>query len=105
MDLQQYLADITLKTMSRVHRVIDGDRVVLVASKGGDDRDPDWYFNMVAHPEVELTMGGRRQPVRARRATRQEKAELWPRVVAASGLRHLPAPHPPRHPLVTYELR
>jgi deazaflavin-dependent oxidoreductase (nitroreductase family) len=35
--------------------VVDGDRVVLVASNGGDDRDPDWYLNLVAHPEVDLT--------------------------------------------------
>ena len=123
MDVQQYLADIGLKTMSRVHRaivhlsggqllgsafgmpvvelhtvgrksgqprstmltapVIEGDRVVLVASKGGDDRDPDWYRNLMAHPEVELTMGGRRRPMLARRASAAEKAELWPRVVAA----------------------
>jgi len=123
MSLEQYLADVGLKTMSRVHRaivhlsggwvlgsafgmpfvelhtvgrksgqprstmlaapVIDGDRVVLVASKGGDDRDPDWYRNLVAHPEIELTMAGRRRPMRARRASPAEKAELWPRVVAA----------------------
>jgi deazaflavin-dependent oxidoreductase (nitroreductase family) len=63
--------------------VVDGDRVVLVASKGGDDRDPDWYRNLVAHPEIELTMAGRRRPMRARRASPQEKAQLWPRVVAA----------------------
>jgi deazaflavin-dependent oxidoreductase (nitroreductase family) len=63
--------------------VIDGDRVVLVASKVGDDRDPDWYRNLVANPDVELTMAGRRRPVRARRASAQEKAELWPQVVAA----------------------
>jgi deazaflavin-dependent oxidoreductase (nitroreductase family) len=63
--------------------VIDGDRVVLVASKGGDDRDPDWYRNLLAHPEIELTMAGRRRPMLARRASAAEKAELWPRVVAA----------------------
>jgi deazaflavin-dependent oxidoreductase (nitroreductase family) len=63
--------------------VVDGDRVVLVASKGGDDRDPDWYRNLVASPEVELTMAGRRRPMLARRASPAEKAELWPRVVAA----------------------
>jgi deazaflavin-dependent oxidoreductase (nitroreductase family) len=63
--------------------VIDGDRIVLVASKGGDDRDPDWFRNLVAHPDVELTMAGRRRPMRARPASPEEKAELWPRVVAA----------------------
>jgi deazaflavin-dependent oxidoreductase (nitroreductase family) len=63
--------------------VIDGDRVVLVASKGGDDRDPDWYRNLLADPDIELTLAGRRRPMRARRASPEEKAELWPQVVAA----------------------
>jgi deazaflavin-dependent oxidoreductase (nitroreductase family) len=65
--------------------VIDGDRVVLVASKGGADRDPDWYRNLLAHPDVELTMSGRRRPMRARQASPDERAELWPRVTAAYG--------------------
>ncbi len=63
--------------------VIDGERVVLVASKGGDDRDPDWFRNAMAHPEVELTMNGTRRAVRTRRASDEEKAELWPRVIAS----------------------
>jgi deazaflavin-dependent oxidoreductase (nitroreductase family) len=63
--------------------VIDGDRIVLVASKGGDDRDPDWYRNVIAQPDIELTIDGRRRPMRARRASAAEKAELWPAVVAA----------------------
>ncbi len=58
-------------------------RVVLVASKGGDDRDPDWYRNLVANPEVELTIDGRTRPMAARTATAEERAELWPRIVAA----------------------
>ncbi len=62
--------------------VVDGDRVVLVASKGGDDRNPDWYRNLLAQPEIELTMANRRRPMRARPASPAEKAELWPRVVA-----------------------
>jgi len=63
--------------------VIDGDRIVLVASKGGDDRDPDWFRNLEAHPDIELTIAGTRRPMRARRASPEEKAALWPRVVAA----------------------
>jgi deazaflavin-dependent oxidoreductase (nitroreductase family) len=59
----------------------DGDRVVLVASKGGDDRHPDWYRNLVAHPDVELTIDGRTVEMVARTATDEEKAELWPRIV------------------------
>jgi deazaflavin-dependent oxidoreductase (nitroreductase family) len=64
--------------------VVEGDRIVLVASKNGDDRDPDWFRNLLAHPDAELTMGGKRRAVRARPASPDEKADLWPRVVAAN---------------------
>ena len=63
--------------------LVDGDKVVLVASKGGDDRDPDWYRNVVANPDIVLTMSRRCRPMSARTASAEEKAELWPRVVAA----------------------
>lgn len=63
--------------------VHDEDRWVLVASKGGDDRHPDWYRNLVAHPDAELTADGKTVPVHTRTATPEEKAELWPRIVAA----------------------
>jgi len=63
---------------------VHGDgRYVLVASKGGDDRNPNWYLNLVAHPDVELTIRGTTFPMRARTATPSEKVELWPRIVAA----------------------
>ncbi len=58
------------------------DRVVLVASKGGDDRHPEWYRNLTADPAVELTMDGVTKPWRARTATPEEHAELWPQVVS-----------------------
>ena len=60
----------------------DGDTVVLVASYGGDDRSPAWYLNLRDHPEVTLTMQGRTRSMKARTATVDEKAELWPKVVA-----------------------
>jgi deazaflavin-dependent oxidoreductase (nitroreductase family) len=63
--------------------VVDGDVVVLVASKGGSDRNPDWYKNLIVQPDVELTVSGKRRSMRARSATSQEEAELWPRIVAA----------------------
>ena len=57
------------------------DRWVLVASKGGDPRHPSWYLNLVAQPDVELTVRGRTLPMRAHTATAAERAELWPRIV------------------------
>lgn len=63
---------------------VHGDgRYILVASRGGDNRHPGWYLNLVAHPDVELTVRGLRLPMRARTATAAEKAELWTRIVAA----------------------
>lgn len=63
--------------------VHDSERVVLVASKGGDDRDPDWYRNLKACPDAELVLDGTRRKVHARTASEQEKAQLWPKIVAA----------------------
>lgn len=60
--------------------VVNGEQLVLVASKGGDDRDPDWYKNLVVHPDIELTIAGEHRLMRARPATPGEKVELWPRV-------------------------
>ncbi|PPL19737.1 nitroreductase/quinone reductase family protein [Microterricola pindariensis] len=59
-------------------------RYVLVASKGGDDRNPEWYRNLQANPGVELTVRGEVLPMRARTATAAEKAELWPRIIAVN---------------------
>lgn len=61
--------------------IADEDKVVLVASYGGDDRDPSWFLNLKAHPSVTVTMGGRDRPMTARVASAEEKAELWPQVV------------------------
>ncbi len=66
---------------------IHGDgRYVLVASKGGDDRDPDWYHNLVANPKISLEPIDGNGPVAliARTATADEKAELWPSIASAA---------------------
>ena len=63
--------------------VTDGHRYVLVASKGGDDRDPEWFLNVQAHPEIELTVDGRRRALRARVASSVESDELWPQIIHA----------------------
>ncbi len=60
----------------------DESRVILIASKGGDTRDPQWYRNLVAHPDVQITMEGRTRAMRARTASPEEKAALWPDIVA-----------------------
>ncbi len=58
-------------------------RYVLVASKGGDDRNPQWYANLTANPEVELTVDGTTSRYRARTATPLEKETMWREIVAS----------------------
>lgn len=55
-----------------------GDNVLLVASQGGNDANPAWYYNLVKHPEITVEHRGKRQNLRARLATAEEKVELWP---------------------------
>jgi deazaflavin-dependent oxidoreductase (nitroreductase family) len=63
--------------------VVDGETVVLVASYGGDSRHPAWYLNLTANPDVTIELAGERRAMRARTATAEEKAALWPRIVRA----------------------
>ncbi|GGE87412.1 hypothetical protein GCM10011313_07520 [Mycetocola zhadangensis] len=63
--------------------IAEPERLVLVASKGGNDAHPQWYLNLRAQPNVEVTVDGERRKFRARTATPSEKAELWPTIVAA----------------------
>ena len=55
----------------------DGDRLVVVASKGGAPEHPGWYRNLVAHPDVDVQVLGERFPVRARTVEGDERARLW----------------------------
>ena len=56
----------------------DGDRYLIVASQGGADEHPQWYRNLLEHPEVQVQVGADRFAARARTAGPQEKAHLWP---------------------------
>ncbi|KJE23533.1 deazaflavin-dependent oxidoreductase, nitroreductase family [Frankia torreyi] len=61
----------------------EGSTIVLVASRAGDDRHPDWFLNVCANPEVTVRAGGGPwRPMRARAATPAERERLWPRVIA-----------------------
>ena len=43
----------------------DGDDVIIVASMGGRDENPQWYYNLVADPDVHIEMGRDRRAVHA----------------------------------------
>ena len=60
----------------------DGDAMVIVASRGGDDKHPAWFLNLRDQPKVDVALqGGSRQSMTARIATPDERARLWPEVV------------------------
>lgn len=60
----------------------DGPDLVVVASQGGLPKNPQWYPNLVAHPDTTVRLRGEGiRRVRARTATPDERAELWPRLV------------------------
>jgi deazaflavin-dependent oxidoreductase (nitroreductase family) len=52
-------------------------RYVLVASNGGSDTHPQWYRNLLVHPEVEVQIRGERFAARARTANPDERSALW----------------------------
>ncbi len=60
----------------------DGANLVVVASQGGMPKNPQWFGNLKANPDTRVHLRGERaRPVRARVATPEEKAALWPRLV------------------------
>ncbi len=58
--------------------------VLVVASFAGGPKDPAWYTNLLANPEVEVQIKGRRFHATARAAGPDERPALWSRIVAAS---------------------
>jgi deazaflavin-dependent oxidoreductase (nitroreductase family) len=53
----------------------------VVASQGGAPKHPTWYYNLVAHPQVELQDGAVRQDMTARSAEGAERELWWSRAV------------------------
>jgi deazaflavin-dependent oxidoreductase (nitroreductase family) len=59
----------------------DGARLVIVASNGGSARDPFWWQNLREWPEASVQIGAEQRRVRARVASDEERARLWPRIL------------------------
>ena len=55
----------------------DGNRVVVIASKGGSATHPDWYRNIIAHPEVQIEDGADTHRARATTVEEPERTRLY----------------------------
>jgi deazaflavin-dependent oxidoreductase (nitroreductase family) len=60
----------------------DGERMVVMASKGGAPTNPDWYYNVVANPDVTVERGVERFRARATVTEGAERARLFEQMAA-----------------------
>jgi deazaflavin-dependent oxidoreductase (nitroreductase family) len=64
------------RTTPLIHRT-DGERWIVVASKGGAPQHPAWFQNLKADPDATIEVGAQKIPVRASVAEGEERARLW----------------------------
>ncbi|MFF5290295.1 nitroreductase/quinone reductase family protein [Paractinoplanes globisporus] len=71
----------THTTPMMFHR--DGDRVLVIASNSGAPKDPDWYRNLAAHPEVTVEIGDESYAATATPLAGDDYARAWTGIKAA----------------------
>lgn len=59
------------------YQPLDGDRWAVFGSKGGAPTNPDWYHNLIAHPDVAIEVGTDTIDVTARVAEGEERTGIW----------------------------
>ena len=67
--------------VSPLYFLRDGDRVIVAASKGGATKNPMWYLNLKANPEVQVQIKKEVLDRTARDASDEERARYWPKLV------------------------
>ena len=55
----------------------DGDRLLVFASRGGTPTNPDWYYNLLAHPEVTVEVGAETYAATATVLSGEERDRLY----------------------------
>lgn len=61
--------------------VTDGDRLVIIASKGGAPTNPSWYYNILAQPLVTVEVGTEKFQARAAVASEPERTRLYDKMI------------------------
>jgi deazaflavin-dependent oxidoreductase (nitroreductase family) len=73
-----------LRSVMLTSPIQEGETIVIVASRGGDPQHPAWFLNLQANPDVTVSLQGKpSRPMRARVATAEERATMWPQATAA----------------------
>lgn len=67
--------------VSPLYFLRDGDTVVVAASRGGSDKNPQWYLNLKANPKVQVQVKGEVLDLTARDANEEERQRYWPQLV------------------------
>jgi deazaflavin-dependent oxidoreductase (nitroreductase family) len=70
-----------LERVNPVAYVTDGDRLVIIASKGGAPTNPDWYHNLRAHPLVTVEVGVEQFQAQAAIVSEPERTRLYDKMV------------------------
>jgi deazaflavin-dependent oxidoreductase (nitroreductase family) len=60
----------------------DGERLIIIASKGGAPTNPDWYYNLLANPSVTVEVGSEHFAARATAAAEPERTRLFEQMAA-----------------------
>lgn len=55
----------------------EGDRLFVIASAAGAPKHPDWYFNVVANPQVNVEIGGESYPAIATPLAGEDRERIW----------------------------
>jgi deazaflavin-dependent oxidoreductase (nitroreductase family) len=69
------------KRINPVAYINDGDRFVIIASKGGAPNNPDWFYNIAANPEVQIEVGTEQLKVMAKITTEPERTRLYEKMI------------------------
>jgi len=70
---------------ARTHTLIylrDGQNLLIVASNNGSEVPPAWYFNLSAHPRVQIQTGREKSVYCAKTATPEERRALWSKLIS-----------------------
>ena len=71
-----------LPRINPVVTMADGERYVIIASKGGAPTNPDWYYNLVANPEVRVEVGTEQFKAQTAVAEEPERTALYDKMAA-----------------------